>query len=124
MPKITREHAHIERQLIEVLTQACELAKAEIAGFSWLTHEVDYEQFPDSLHVVWVFDTRRERELAAANGLNARMIELTEAALNELKLQLNPIAGHVHFDSEEECQRTHDGNWQQRLSRFTSKRRP
>jgi hypothetical protein len=31
----------MERRLIACLTEACETAKAEIDGFSWLTHAVD-----------------------------------------------------------------------------------
>jgi hypothetical protein len=123
MPKMKREHARMERELIEVLTEACEVAKAEIAGFCWLTHEVDYEKFPDSLQVVWVFESERDREAAAAKGQNARMVELTDAAFNELEIRLNSVAAHVHFDSEEECQRSHDGDWQRRLSRLTYQQR-
>jgi len=122
MPGITREHARRERELIEVLTEACEIAKAEITGFCWLTHEVDYQRFPASLQVIWVFDTQLDRRRAEAEGQNARMVELTEMALRELDISLSPVAGHVHFDSEEECLHAHGGDWQRRLSRLRSKR--
>jgi Ni,Fe-hydrogenase III component G len=123
MPKLKREHARLERELIEVLTQACEVAKSEITGFCWLTHEIDYERFPESVQVIWVFDTQLDREQAAALGLNARMVELTAVALHALEINLNPLADHVHFDSEEECHRSHGGDWQRRLSRLSPKRR-
>ncbi|MBT9263374.1 hypothetical protein KKQ10_00650 [Pseudomonas sp. MG-9] len=38
MPLGKRELARIERRLIATLTDACETAKAEIKGFTWLTH--------------------------------------------------------------------------------------
>lgn len=41
-----REIAGIERQLVAALTEACETAKAEIPGFEWLTHTVNYTAFP------------------------------------------------------------------------------
>lgn len=44
-----RDQTRMERQLSSCLTQACEAGKAEIVGFSWLTHEVDYARFPESL---------------------------------------------------------------------------
>ncbi|MGK9546088.1 hypothetical protein O6486_23965, partial [Salmonella enterica subsp. enterica] len=58
MPPTKRDTARLERRLVATLTEACETAKAEIPGFEWLTHTVDYAAFPQSLRVIWVFDTR------------------------------------------------------------------
>ncbi|CAM3237203.1 hypothetical protein BZK31_05280 [Pseudomonas floridensis] len=122
MPLSKREQAQTERHLAAVLTQACETAKADITGFSWLTHEVDYTAFPASLQVIWVFDTTANREKALAEGLDKRMIELTADALDELEIRLTPLAAHVHFDSEEQCLRENGADWSQRLSRKYRKR--
>ncbi|MGU0799789.1 hypothetical protein ACSETL_32560, partial [Pseudomonas aeruginosa] len=59
MPSSKRDHARIERRLIASLTDACEAAKAEIVGFDWLTHEANYQAFPQSLRVIWVGDSTR-----------------------------------------------------------------
>ena len=56
-----RETVGIERQLVAALTDACETAKAEIPGFEWLTHTVNYADFPQSLRITWVFDTRANK---------------------------------------------------------------
>ncbi|POF44349.1 hypothetical protein B0D71_06065 [Pseudomonas laurylsulfativorans] len=112
-----RDQAHIERRLVATLTEACEMAKAEIVGFQWLTHVVDYARFPASLKVIWVFDTQVDREQALTKGQGDRMVEFTAMALAEAQVQLGPVAAHVLFDSEEACQRDNAGNWQQRLSR-------
>lgn len=117
-----REQAQVERLLVATLTEACETAKAEIVGFSWLTHEVDYGAFPSSLRVIWVFDTQAQLDQAVAAGQGARMIELTEAALREAQIELGSVSAHVQFDSEEQCQRANGGNWQQRLARKRSTR--
>ncbi|MTJ00947.1 hypothetical protein [Idiomarina piscisalsi] len=45
-----------EREIIRELTQVCEAAKFEHEGFIWLTHEVDYQRFPQSLKVTLVFN--------------------------------------------------------------------
>ena len=50
-------------ELIRMLTTACETAKSEIVGFQWLTHDVDYERFPQSLCVTWLFDSEASRRL-------------------------------------------------------------
>lgn len=122
MPLSKRDQTHIERRLIATLTEACETAKVDIVGFCWLTHEVDYEVFPSSLRVIWVFDTQANKVQALASGQGERMVELTADALHEADVPVSPVSAHVQFDSEEECQRANGGNWQQRLSRpLTSK---
>ena len=122
MPLSKRDQAHIERRLVATLTEACETAKAEIAGFSWLTHEMDYGVFPSSLMVVWVFDTQANKDQALASGQGERMVELTAVALREADVLVSPVSAHVHFDTEEQCQRANAGNWQQRLARQRSTR--
>jgi hypothetical protein len=113
-----REQAQIERRLATTLTEACETAKAQIVGFSWLTHEVDYAAFPSSLRVVWIFDTQAHQEQALAAGQGERMLALTATALDQADISLNPLARHVLFDNEEACRRANGGDWQQRLARL------
>jgi hypothetical protein len=123
MPSSKREQARLERHLVASLTDACETAKAEIVGFSWLTHVADDAAFPASLKVVWVFDTQASKAQALARGLGERMLELTAIALGEAGLELQPLAPHVQYDSEEQCQRINGGNWTQRLARLNPQRR-
>ena len=92
-----RQQAQIERRLVLTLTEACEAAKAEIVGFCWLTHELDYALFPSSLKVIWVFDTQQHLDQALADGQAARMIELTASALREADVEVSPAAAHVQF---------------------------
>ena len=110
-----RELARIERRLITTLTEACETAKGEIEGFTWLTHTADLNALSKTLKVVWVFETLADKELAQAES-KARIFELTSIALNEADIDLNLSDRNVCFDSEEECQRTHGGNWKNRLA--------
>lgn len=117
-----RDQAKIERRLIAALTKACETAKAEIVGFSWLTHDVDYTRFPSSLMVVWVFDTDANRDEVLANGQDKRMLELTTLALSEADVHVSQVSANVHFDTEELCHRSNAGDWQQRLTRTRSTR--
>ena len=112
-----RDLAHRERQLVASLTQACETGQAEIVGFTWLTHRVDYQKFPSSLMVTWIFDTQANRDRALANGQGDRMAELTAEAFSEAGIELRSVSAHLSFDSEEQCQRVDAGNWQQRLAR-------
>jgi hypothetical protein len=114
MPLGKRELARIERRLIATLTEACETAKGEIEGFTWLTHTADLGALAETLKVIWVFETLADKKLAQAKA-KARIVELTTIALNEADIDLNLSDRNLRFDSEEECQRTHGGDWKNRL---------
>lgn len=111
-----REQAHLERLLSQTLTEACETAKAELVGFQWLTHVVDYASFPASLQVIWVFDNEANRQAALAAGQAQRMTDFTAMALSEAGLRIEQVERHVSYDSEQACQRSHAGDWQKRLA--------
>ena len=100
MPSPKRKYSGIERELIRTLTLACETAKSEIVGFQWLTHEVDYQHFPQSLVVTWVFDSEANKVRALACADKARMRALTLAAFDEVGISVSSIADHVAFSVE------------------------
>lgn len=105
----------MERELARALTTACELAKSEITGFEWLTHRVDYQRFPDSLIVTWVFDSESDLSEAIAGQGKARMQALTLAAFQEIGISVKDIARHVEFDSQQRCDAQHGGDWAARI---------
>ncbi|NMX54283.1 hypothetical protein [Pseudomonas sp. WS 5146] len=57
-----------------------------------------YAAFPQSLRVIWVFDTRANKELALANGADQRMRELTAAALQDAEVA-SATSGHAWPDA-------------------------
>ena len=116
MASMKRKHAGMERELARALTHACEVAKGELVGFEWLTHRVDYERFPESLMVTWVFDTDSSMNAAIASPGAARMQALTLAAFEDIGISVTAIASHLEMDSEERCTATHGGNWVARLN--------
>ena len=58
----------IDNTVRKALTEVCEAALTEVAGFKWLTHFVNHNDFPDSLSVVCVFDTNVELANALADS--------------------------------------------------------
>ncbi|MBU1282110.1 MAG: hypothetical protein KJ884_13630 [Gammaproteobacteria bacterium] len=96
-----RKFSGIEHELIRTLTGACETAKSEIVGFQWLTHEVDYAHFPQSLVVTWMFETEAHKARALASTDKARMLELTLAAFEQVGISVSSIAAHVAFAVEQ-----------------------
>lgn len=105
-----RKSSGIERELIRTLTTACETAKSEIVGFQWLTHDVDYDAFPRSLRVTWVFDTEANMHSTLGSPDKARMLELTLAAFDEIGITVSNIAAHVAFRAEQRSPGTADDN--------------
>lgn len=89
MPPGKRELARIERRLIATLTDACETAKGEIKGFTWLTHTADLNALAATLKVIWVFETEADKNLALTQA-KARIFELTATALREADIDLPP----------------------------------
>lgn len=112
-----RDQTRLERQLSSSLTDACEAAKAQMVGFTWLTHEVDFARFPESLQVTWIFTTEAHKAQALAQGQDALMRTLTRAALDEAEIDMDTVTAPVHVDSEEACERVDGGKWQARLAR-------
>ena len=110
-----RERGKLERRLVASLTHACEQAKPLLPGFCWLTHEVDYQCFPESLVVTWVFDTHAHLAQALKGDARHHIDELTAAALAEAGVEVGDASRHLDLDSEEACQREHGGDWQRRL---------
>lgn len=116
MASSKRIHSNIERELARALTDACETAKAEVVGFEWLTHQVDYARFPQSLCVTWVFDNDTNMAAASQGPLKARLVELTLAAFADIGISVSSGAAHVRLDSQQRCDAVHGGDWETRLS--------
>jgi hypothetical protein len=115
MNSAKRKHAAMDRELTRALTWACESAKSEIVGFEWLTHRVDYDRFPDSLMVTWVFDNEQNKRAALAGPCSETMYTSTHAAFEEAGIAVADIGRHVEWDSEERCASAHGGDWTLRL---------
>ena len=112
-----REQRQLDRELSRTLTRACDVARAEVEGFAWVTHEVQWDDFPASLRVIWIFESNADIASALKAGSDKRLLALSEIALREAEVTVKSIEQHVHLDSEEECLRTDAGNWRARLDR-------
>lgn len=113
-----RRHHQMERELIKHLTEACEMTKAEIPGFTWLTHDNGNQPFPAGLRITWIFDTQSDLDRALSKGDDERMRALTKTALEQTGIDARLTPASLQFDSEEACQRAQDGNWLARLAQL------
>ena len=105
----------IDNQIRAKLTDVCELALKEYSGFQWLTHLVNYSNFPKSLQIICVFDSNESLTNFKADNSEQILLALIEKNLIQLNINLNNIKKHIRFDTEENCIKSHNGNWAKRL---------
>jgi hypothetical protein len=103
----------VDNQLREVLTDVCQTALEEFAGFQWLTHLVDYSAFPESLKVICVFDTNDNLNSFIETNGRAEFGTLIRKKLFEINID----SSHISYDSEENCNISNNGKWADRLAK-------
>lgn len=107
----------IDNQLRLLLTEVCEVALKDIRGFQWLTHLVSYSNFPQSLKVVCVFDTNKDLECYLQSDNKHKLASLVQTKFKDINISLKSITSHIRYDTEENCDSQHDGNWANRLGK-------
>ncbi len=98
---MTKTDKKLDKQICQVLTNACEMAKDHVPGFQWLTHRVNFKQFPDSLTVICVFQTQTELEQASRQEQDQIITRLIKTELGKIDIRFKDIKRHVLFVSEE-----------------------
>lgn len=111
----------IENAIREALTKVCDGALESVSGFVWITHMVNYDAFPQSLRIVCVFDTDEALSNAYDVKQDAYFYAAIEKALRGVNIKLNKLPQQVSFDTEEACQRTHAGKWNERLAKVSGR---
>lgn len=94
---MTKTDKKRDKAIREALTEACEIALQRNDGFQWLTHEVDYKRFPQSLSVTCVYATNAE--LKAAD--TASLCQIIGEQLAGIGIAFKDIQRQVGFDTEE-----------------------
>ena len=97
------------------LTQACGIALNCVDGFQWLTHQVNYARWPQSLLITCVFSCNKQLDAALTNHQDDFLRSLIAEKLAAVAVPVNNLRQQIHFDSEENCDRENQGQWQNRL---------
>ncbi|MCF6441847.1 Fis family transcriptional regulator [Pseudoalteromonas luteoviolacea] len=105
----------LEKDIVAALTEACEDALKVYKGFEWLTHVVNYQNFPGSLTVVCIFDNQESLNLAMGDDKGAGFKSAIERKLIEHNIKIKGVTKRILFDTEEACNAEHNGNWSKRL---------
>jgi len=91
----------LENAIVKALNDICEELKDKYIGFSWLTHFVDYDNYPQSLKIVFVFDNNHSLNKARNESFFKDIFELTESRLKRESITVKRIDKAVFFDTEE-----------------------
>ena len=105
----------IENNIRKVLTDVCTIALTEYAGFSWLTHFVNYSRFPDSLSIICVFDKNEQLDTFCADACDKELRVLITSKLSSLGIKIDNVLQQVNFDTEENCSIRNNGKWHERF---------
>lgn len=107
-----------ENALRHALTEVCEQTLDVVAGFTWVTHRVDYARFPQSLRIICVFETDDNLFQAEHEGALSALSASIVKSLADINIKIQSADKHIFFDSEQACTREHAGDWDSRLRKI------
>ncbi len=112
---MTKTDKKRDKQLRELLTELCEQHCKAVAGFSWLTHHIDWKNPQASLTLTLIFE--QDAQLDAFMGARERsqLEREIQSTLKSVGLILKNTTKQLKYDTEEQCQLHHQGNWAKRL---------
>lgn len=87
----------VEKQLRMTLAQICESTLKDISGFRWITHSVNYNDFPNSLKIVCQFEENEQLTIFMENKQNLEVNELIEKQLLAINIVLKNISKHIRY---------------------------
>ena len=105
----------IENQIRDVLTDVCEDTLKSYDGFLWVTHTVNFSSFPQSLKIVCVFNTNQDRANFSESNGQQQVSAVVQNAFNQVGIKLKNADKHISYDTQENCDRDHQGKWNLRL---------
>ena len=111
----------IDNALRGALTNVCETALGNVEGFVWLTHLVNYNAFPNSLKIVCVFETDEALSKAIDAKQEDYFYQLIKRELSAVDISHHKLRQQLSFDTEEACERSHGGKWNERLAKLQSR---
>ncbi len=89
-----------EKSIVQGLTRVCEIAKNEVSGFEWLTHTIDYDDFPNSLMVHCILTSDESIRQVIDSGQDKAIFKLICDELVLIDINFKDISNRVTFDTK------------------------
>ncbi|CEO40787.1 Fis family transcriptional regulator [Photobacterium kishitanii] len=106
----------IDNAIRDALTLVCDHAQLSFEGFQWLTHCVNYDNFPNSLKIICIFNTDEQLANLRQGDYGRLLRQLIKQHLADINVVIKNVDKQVLFDSEQACVTTHNGKWAQKLA--------
>lgn len=90
-----------DNQIRLFLTDICEDFMKDFDGFLWLTHEADYDNFPQSLRMTFVFASQAHLDGFVASDGYPQLITKLEKQLSQIKIRFKRIQDQMAFTVEQ-----------------------
>jgi len=87
----------IENKIRQALTEVCDLALQEISGYLWITHQVNYQRFPDSLIITCMFADKETAHDAQQQG---ELLKVIQQKLQQIGINLKAPNKQLRFQFE------------------------
>lgn len=85
-----------------------------------MTHSVNFSSFPQSLKIVCIFDTNQDRTNFLSGEGQQSVSGAIQQAFNQVGIQLKSIDKHISYDTQENCDRDHQGSGTRGFSALAS----
>lgn len=84
----------IDNTLRKTLTEVCDFAQLHCEGYQWITHTVNYKNFPDSLMITCMFDNQQNSDQEKQQG---ELVALINKQLNAMSVNLKKPLKQICF---------------------------
>jgi len=117
MPKaLSKTQKKLDNALRGALQSVCESTLKDLEGFSWLTHQADYANFPASLLIICIFEYDEQLDAFTNSGSASNIRSKIQQSALRVGVRLKNPPSQIRFDSEQACKKNHGGNWRIRLA--------
>lgn len=96
----------IENAIRTALTNVCNIALETVPGFKWITHKVNYRDFPESLTIVCVFENDDSRQVAQQPEVEKHLHQIIQQQLAASEIKVKNLGAMVRFSTEDAMRRT------------------
>lgn len=84
-----------DNQLRQLLTEVCDIALQQIPGYKWISHNVSYDRYPDSLVITCTFDDTYNAKNAQQQG---ELLTLIRQKLRTASIELHSEQKQIRFE--------------------------
>lgn len=112
---LSKTQIKTDRAIGKALQDLRELHGSTFCGFQRFHHQANYTNFPASLMITCVYDTRDNAETARAEH-HEKVAKLIQAKLLKIGIRFKKLDKQIMLDSEEACLSEHNGDWDQRFA--------